>query len=192
MIMKSLIVFAHPNPKSFNYALVAAVEKVLRARGDEVRTRDLYKANFNPILDSQQLAEVQQGCVPSDVALEQEQVSWADNLIFIYPLWWFDRPAVLKGWFDRVFTNGFAFAYEDGQLRGQLGSKRVMLVITTGGNQADFGVDADQLCASGTRATLSFCGVSQIVQKVFYAVPAVDDAARQAMLLELEDLVESL
>ena len=192
MFMKSLIVFANPNTKSFNYALVATVQKSLRARGDEVRMRDLYKANFNPILDSQQLAEVQQGRVPDDVELEQEQVSWADNLIFIYPLWWFDRPAVLNGWFDRVFTNGFAFAYEDGQLQGQLSSKRVMLVITTGGNQADFGIESYQLCTSGTRATLSFCGVDQILQKVFYAVPAVDDAARQAMLLELEGLAESL
>ncbi|MDG0996624.1 MAG: NAD(P)H-dependent oxidoreductase [Gammaproteobacteria bacterium] len=190
--MKSLIVFAHPNPNSFNYALVAAVEKKLRARGDEVRKRDLYSADFNPVLDSQQLAEVQQGRVPSDVAEEQHEVVWADNLIFIYPLWWFDRPALLKGWFDRVFTNGFAFAYEAGQLQGRLGSKRVMIVITTGGSEADFGADADQLCSSGTRATLSFCGVDQIIQKVFYAVPAVDDAARQAMLLELENLTETL
>tara|TARA_B110000971_G_scaffold221341_1_gene268074 strand:- start:5267 stop:5845 length:579 start_codon:yes stop_codon:yes gene_type:complete len=192
MAMKSLIVFAHPNPNSFNYALVAAVEKKLRARGDEVRKRDLYSADFNPVLDSQQLAEVQQGRVPSDVAEEQQEVVWADNLIFIYPLWWFDRPALLKGWFDRVFTNGFAFAYEAGQLQGRLGSKRVMIVITTGGSEADFGADADQLCSSGTRATLAFCGVDQIIQKVFYAVPAVDDAARQAMLLELENLTETL
>jgi len=192
MVMKSLIVFAHPNPQSFNYALVTAAEESLRARGDEVRVRDLYKEGFNPILDSQQLAEVQQGRVPSDVAREQEQVCWADNLIFIYPLWWFDRPAVLKGWFDRVFTNGFAFAYEDGRLQGRLGSKRVMLVITAGGNQTDFGLDADQLCTGGTRATLSFCGVDQVLQKVFYSVPAVDDAARQAMLAELESLAKSL
>ena len=65
-----------------------------------------------------------------------------------------------------------------------------MVIVTTGGSKEDFGKNADQLTRSTTEGTLAFCGITEIVDRVFYSVPIVDDAVRQAMLDELKVMVQ--
>ena len=187
--MNVLIVYAHPNPQSFNKSILDVVEAEFKQRGDVVRLRDLYADDFNPVLDEAQLELQTQGDVPADVVRHQKDVAWADTITIIYPLWWFDRPAILKGWFDRVFTNGFAFSFEDGEIKGLLSGKRAMVIVTTGGTKEDFGKNADQLTRSTTEGTLAFCGITNIVDRVFYSVPIVDDNTRQEMLDELKSFI---
>ena len=55
--------------------------------------------------------------IPHDVKMEQEKVNRADVLAFIYPVWWSDCPAKLKGWFDRVWTYGYAYLYDESEER---------------------------------------------------------------------------
>jgi NAD(P)H dehydrogenase (quinone) len=98
----------------------------------------------------------------------------------------------LKGWFDRVFTNGYAFSFDENGLQGLLKGKRAMVVVTAGGTKEDFGKNADQLTKSTTEGTLAFCGITDIVDRVFYSVTMVDDDARAAMLSECEQLVADL
>lgn len=190
--MNVLIVYAHPNSASFNKAILEIVHDEFVRRGDDVRVRDLYAEQFNPVLNEKQLALQNEGKVPEDVAREQGHVAWADMLVLIYPLWWFDRPAILKGWFDKVFTNGFAFSFNDDHVQGLLTGKRAMVIVTTGGTEEDFGRDADQLTRSTTEGTLAFCGITEIIDRVFYSVPIIDDAARQSMLHEVKNLVREI
>ena len=110
--MNVLVVYAHPNPESFNKSILELVQAEFANRGDDVRVRDLYTEKFDPVLDESQLVLQTGGGIPADIKCEQDHVQWADAIVLIYPLWWFDRPAILKGWFDRVFTNGFAFRYD--------------------------------------------------------------------------------
>lgn len=102
--MKVLTIFAHPNPKSFNRAVLDTVTGELRKKNAEVRVKDLYAMNFNPILSGSDFEQLLAGKVPDDIAAEQADVTWADVLIFIYPIWWIGQPAILKGWLDRVMT----------------------------------------------------------------------------------------
>lgn len=187
--MNVLIVYAHPNPKSFNKAAVEYVHAEFKARGDEVRIKDLYAEKFNPILDVSQLAMQSEGKVPNDVIEEQAIIEWADAIVIIYPLWWSGRPAILKGWFDRVLTNGFAFGFENGELRGFLSDKRALIVITAGGKRDEIG-SSDEELVKNTADSLSFCGINSIKQQVFYSVPEVDDLTRQRMLVDIKKVVK--
>lgn len=188
--MNVLLVYAHPNPGSFNKATVDYVQAEFKARGDEVRIKDLYAEKFNPILDQSQLAMQSRGEVPPDVIAEQADINWADTLVMIYPLWWSGRPAILKGWFDRVLTNGFAFGFENGELRGFLSDKRALIVITAGGKRDEIGASDDEL-VKNTADSLIFCGISEIKQQVFYSVPEVDDTVRAQMLDDIKNIVKA-
>ncbi len=188
--MNVLIVYAHPNPLSFNQSILKVVHNCFKDKGASVRLKDLYAERFDPVLGEAQLSLQNEGKIPDDIKREQEQVTWADTIVVIYPLWWFDRPAILKGWFDRVFTNGFAFSFDENGVTGLLKGKRAIVVVTAGGTKEDFGKNADQLTKSTTEGTLAFCGITDIADRVFYSVPIVDDEARKKMLKELEVLVE--
>lgn len=131
--MNVLIVYAHPSPTSYNSALKDAALEALIERGASVKVSDLYGMNFNPVA---QLSDVvvpkNLDEVPEDLRVEREKVEWADHIIFQFPMWWTSAPAIVKGWFDRVFAAGFAYGpgvYNHGNLKG----KKAMLSITTGG-----------------------------------------------------------
>jgi NAD(P)H dehydrogenase (quinone) len=147
--MKVLIVFAHPEPKSFNGALKDIAVASLQANGHEVQVSDLYQmrwradlgqedfqgARDNPnFLDLSREQEHMMGTYGpgADVLAEQAKVLWCDLLIFQFPMWWFGMPAILKGWVDRVMVRGFAYVkgrkYDTGMLKG----RRAMISTTTG------------------------------------------------------------
>jgi putative NADPH-quinone reductase len=133
MKMNVLIVYAHPSPTSYNAALKDAAVEALMNRGASVKISDLYAMNFNPvaIMDDTIVPDNPED-VPEDLRLEREKVSWADYIIFQFPMWWTSAPAILKGWFDRVFAANFAYgpgAYNHGNFK----DKKAMLSFTVGG-----------------------------------------------------------
>lgn len=183
--MKVLALIAHPNAKSFCHALFDKLIAGMIKAGHEVRVRDLYRDNFNPVLSARELADLREGRIADDVQVEQRWLSWAEGLLIVYPLWWLDRPAMLKGWFDRVMTHGFAFDYVDGNPRGLLTLKKALIIVTTGESEASFermGVRIDQLLFPVTVGSLRFCGVQEVVARVFWEVPSRAQGEREAML----------
>ena len=102
--MNVLIVFAHPNPHSFNHAILNQVDATLRERGHLTRIRDLYQMQFRAVMDREDLDRNWRGDLPEETLREHEAIRWAQGLVFIYPIWWFGPPAILKGWIDRVFV----------------------------------------------------------------------------------------
>lgn len=192
--MKALVVFAHPNPKSFNKAILDTVIRELQQKNAEVRVKDLYASKFNPVLTGADFEQFQAGKVPEDIAAEQADVSWADTLIFIYPIWWVGQPAILKGWIDRVFSYGFAYQVTEegpvGLLKGKLAR-----VITTSGSSAEVWGQIGVLEALNTvtiTGTFNFSGITDAVHKNLYSVPTVTDAERKAMLEDVGQIIRSL
>jgi NAD(P)H dehydrogenase (quinone) len=95
--------------------------------------RDLYEVGFDPVLRGTDFEAYQSGKLPWDIKVEQDEISWADFITFVYPIWWTGIPAVLKGYFDRVFSYGFAYAIdENGELQRLLSGKRVAVFNTHG------------------------------------------------------------
>jgi len=146
--MNILIVHAHPEPQSFCSALFTAAVDTLSTGGHDVQTSDLYSIGFDPISDRRNFTTVKNphylkpqieemhasesgGFVP-ELGTEMCKVEWCDLMIWQFPLWWFSVPAILKGWFDRVFAMGrfygYGHIYETVVLKG----KKTMLPLATG------------------------------------------------------------
>lgn len=108
--MKALVVYCHPNPRSFTAALRDVVMNELKDAGAEVRLIDLYKNGFNPVMSQAELACYDdEGRNCSGLEEDTGHLCWCDTLLFVYPTWWYGMPAILKGWLDRVFLPGIAF-----------------------------------------------------------------------------------
>ena len=163
--MNILIVYAHPEPRSFNGALRDVAVEALRAAGHAVVVSDLYAMAFGAVagvadflgeradsevlsIPREQTRAYETGTLAPDILIEQDKVRRADLVIFQFPMWWFGMPAILKGWVDRVFARGFAYVagrkYDTGLMRG----KTAMVVATTGTSADTYapdGIDGDIL-----------------------------------------------
>ncbi len=205
--MKSLIVYAHPEPTSFTAALKDTARHALVAMGHEVEVSDLYGEGFNPVagrhdfvaaLDpqrfhyqSEQLHASKTGGFSAELAREQARLMRADLLLFVFPLWWGGLPAILKGWFDRVCAYGVAYA--DGKRfdQGYFVGRRAALAIATGGTSERFSAgntygEIGDVLYPVRRCILEYLGLEVVEPFVAYAAPRVDDAARKAYLRQWE------
>lgn len=178
-----LAILAHPdNKESFNAALLESTKQACLEADAHLEVNDLYANNFNPVLSKQDLDAAFAGSPAADVRSEQEKVAKADVVIFHHPVFWFDRPAILKGWFDRVLTNGFAFHIAEHGPKGLLKGKRG-LVIQTAGTPPEFyaAMNAGGYPQAGIeRGTLGFCGMDASTI-THYNVLAVSDDELDAM-----------
>jgi NAD(P)H dehydrogenase (quinone) len=135
--MKCLVVIAHPVTDSLCHALAQSAIQALSGAGHTVQVEDLYATEFPP---AQTAGERQSYYAPSfDAAAVQAQIErllWAEALVLVFPTWWFGFPAILKGWFDRVWAPGVAYdhASDLGPIRPRLHHLRQALAITSLGS----------------------------------------------------------
>ena len=185
--MRVLIVYAHPNPASFNHAMLESCHQGLLAAGHEVRIKDLYQENFDPVLRANDLATLQTGVIPPKIAHEQEALLWAEGLIFIYPLWWYERPAILKGWFDHVLTYGTAYTYDANGPQGLLKHQKALVLITAGSDKNFYeATNAETLIHRPmTDGTLSFCGIKNVHYEIYYNIPTLPLVEREQILQQI-------
>lgn len=136
--MQHLIISAHPNEGSFSNALADALKKDSEHNDVKVVVRNLYDLDFNPVLTSDDLAQIKNGDTPADIAKEQKILGESDIISLVYPLWWGSFPAVLKGYFDRVLTNGFAFEITSNGAEGLLKGKKAFLHTSMGNSVEEY------------------------------------------------------
>ncbi|WP_095145118.1 MULTISPECIES: NAD(P)H-dependent oxidoreductase [unclassified Pseudomonas] len=107
-----LVILGHPSSNSFCGALADRYAQAANSAGHEVRELRLGALSFDPILREgyQQVQPLE-----ADLLKAQADITWAEHLTFVYPIWWGAIPALLKGFFDRVFLPGFAFKYRPGK-----------------------------------------------------------------------------
>ena len=136
--MHIYILYAHPNQKSFCREVLKHFIQGLAEAGHTHEVCDLYKNGFQSEMDqAQYMREVggdPHALLPDDVEKEHAKIARSDALVFIYPVWWSDCPAKLKGWFDRVWTYGYAYFYEDDNERKSFISPKKALVICPAGH----------------------------------------------------------
>jgi NAD(P)H dehydrogenase (quinone) len=109
--MHALIVFSHPAPDSFTHAVAAQVGAGVADSGHTFEVADLTAEGFDPRFNLHDVRAFQlKEPVPEDVAREHARLGRAKALILVYPVYWWSMPAMLKGWIDRVFSNGWAYA----------------------------------------------------------------------------------
>ncbi len=190
--MNALIIYAHPNPGSFNAALAGVAEDMLEQSKINLKVKDIYGLEFNPVLSEEDFKAFHTGHLPEDIQAEQADVKWADLLIIITPVWWYSFPAILKGYIDRVFSIGFAYQYDSDGPHGMLGGKKV-LVITTSGAEEETAISTGMLEVIRTMVNgiFNFCGFDFIQYENYYAVPTVTDQERKGMLNHFREILKT-
>jgi NAD(P)H dehydrogenase (quinone) len=197
--MKYFIVYGHPEPKSLSGYLKDRAVSALKAAGHQVIVSDLYAMGWKAVADADDFPErVRDGLLKytkasreafaagtqaADIAEEQRKLLWADAVIVQFPLWWYGMPAILKGWFDRVYAYGFAYGrgahggphwgdrFGDGILKG----RRAMVAIMIGGRMAHYGPrgvngTVDDLLWPIHHGVLYYPGFDVIPPTVFYEI----------------------
>jgi len=132
--MKCLVVTTHPLSKSLCGALTEHVVNKLTSMNHEVVLEDLYAVNFDPLLTAAERESYYTGTYDaSNIPDQVDRLQEAEALILLFPTWWFSFPAMLKGWFDRVWGPGIAYdhASDLGPIKPRLDNLRKVLVITT-------------------------------------------------------------
>jgi putative NADPH-quinone reductase len=132
--MRFLVLFAHPDPASFDAALHRCTVDALRGNGHEVDDCDLYAEGFQPVLSLEERHKYNdEGAPHPEVAAHVERLRAAQGLAFVYPTWYFGMPAILKGYLDRVWLPGIAFTMVDGKPRSKLHHIVRFAAVTTYG-----------------------------------------------------------
>lgn len=123
---KVFLIMGHPTKDSFSGKLADAYEKALIKKGYEVRRQDVIDLKFNLITTTENYLKPER-----DLIKTQNDIKWADEIIFFYPLWWGFIPALLKGYIDRVFIPGFAYAYDENMKHSNYLKGKTMRVFST-------------------------------------------------------------
>lgn len=131
--MKTLVIFTHPNHQSLCYAFLKKVLEGISENPNitDVRVLDLYEERFNPVLIFNE--EKRRRDMHIDPRLEKyrEQITWAEKIVFIYPIWWGRPPAMLLGYIDQLFASNFAYKDKGGLFpEGLLKGKSVVCIST--------------------------------------------------------------
>lgn len=140
--MHTLIVTAHPETQSLTHAIAAQLAHGIN-QGDAPHTLEfahLAQEGFDPRFSEADLAvHRRQAAPPPDVRVEHERIERSDTLVLVFPVYWWSMPALLKGWIDRVFSNGWAFDYDpQGSFTKKLGRLSVHLVGVAGADASTF------------------------------------------------------
>ena len=134
--MRVLVVYCHPVETSVAAALHDEAVAALRAAGHDVQDLDLYAEGFDPVLNRQGRIDYHdESRNRRSIERYVEQSRWAEGLVVVYPTWWYGLPAMLKGYFDRVWVPGVAFGFDaQGHITtGQLSNIRKIAGVTTSG-----------------------------------------------------------
>jgi len=135
--MNCLLVIAHPQKDSLCGYLARKVQEQIEAKGHQVTVKNLYEDAFNPVLRREERDSYYQAAFDQQwVAEEIAQLKQAEMLVLVFPTWWFSFPAILKGWFDRVWAPGHAYdhASDFGPITAKLTKLKQVRVITTLGS----------------------------------------------------------
>lgn len=206
---KVLVVFAHPESKSFCAAIKDTAVAALTRAGHEVKISDLYAMKMILPLDKSDFTTLahpdyfkpqseQAECnkrafdgFSDEVKAEHEKVKWCDTLLFIFPLYWWSVPGIMKNWIDRVLSMGFAWGSKG---NGSLQPRKGMVLYTTGGPKeffASVGVE-DVTSKQLNLGVFKFCGMSPLEPFVAYQVAWVGDQQRKKYLEEVAAAMEGI
>jgi NAD(P)H dehydrogenase (quinone) len=133
--MRVLLIHSHPREDSLSAALRDAAHSALTAGGHEVEVRNLYAEGFVPALTAEERGRYHD--VSGNLAGIEDHVESlrrAEALLLVYPTWWYGMPAMLKGWFDRVWAPGVAFRLGEGAIEPMLTNIRKIGIVTTYGS----------------------------------------------------------
>jgi len=188
--MHAHLVLAHPEPRSFNGHLQSVAARALTDDGWSVSSTDLYADGFDPAegavhyakrsdparfdAQAEQRHAADTDSIPGEVAAEIARLDRSDLVILQYPMWWHMPPAMLKGWFDRVFVYGGVYKSDMRFEKGRFVGKRAMLSVTVATSAETYAHDGRSgdidLLLWPIHFTLAYVGFDVLPPHVAYGV----------------------
>lgn len=196
--MKILTVFSHPFRDKYPAAVMDAFHQPILAAGHSVDVLDLHQEGFDPRFTQEDHAHFWGGPLPEGIAAMHHRVTRADQLAFIFPVYWWSMPALMKGWIDRVFTGGWAYRYGKGANdRGKapmdaLLSNMPTLLIGIGGSKHQVYEKYRYDEAMRTQIDVgifAYCGITDVSSQLIYDIEGDDNGQqRTAGLAQAREL----
>ena len=177
--MHLLTVFSHPFTDRYPAAVMDAFHEPFSAAGHTIDVLDLHQEDFDPRFTKEDHAHFWGGPVPDGIADMHRRVEAADRLAFVFPVYWWGMPALMKGWLERVFTGGWAYQYGAGVAdRGKEPLNSMLQNIPTtllgiGGSKEGtyrkYGYD-DAMRAQIDVGTFAYCGIDDVESHLIFDV----------------------
>lgn len=184
--MKTLIITAHPSSHGFTHAIAEVLRDARIEKGDQVEIMDLYKTDLKQ--DYLRFEEPREMKNPDPVrdAIHQK-MAWADELIFIHPLWWLTMPAIMKNFLDHNITSPFAFHYDNGKRIPGLCGRSARLYITCDGPVALYVFLGLPFIINWVIGIFTFCGINTDYFKIIRMMDLkLDEKKRKKMLARIK------
>jgi putative NADPH-quinone reductase len=181
-----LLILGHPSGASFCAALAERYVQSAIDAGHEVRQLRLGELDFDPVL-REGYRQIQ--ALEEALSVAQSDILWAEHLTLVYPIWWGGIPALLKGFFDRVFLPGFAFKYRKGKafpdklLKGR--TAHLLVTMDTPPWYYRWFYRMPGL-HQVRKTTLEFCGIKPLRTLTFGPVLGSSDHQRKAWLRQAQ------
>ncbi|WP_338496585.1 NAD(P)H oxidoreductase [Streptomyces sp. SJL17-4] len=189
MAAHTLLVLAHPRTDSLTAQVAARLHARLKDEGGTVDVLDLYAEGFDPALrpEDEPDWENREKVYSPEVHAHMDRILAADDIVVVFPVWWFTPPAILKGWIDRVWNYGFAY----GRSRPRLAGKRLLWLALMGGTSEEIeqlGM-TDALGLMLVTGIAKYCGLPDASLRVLHGtelsgMPVELRAGRVAELLD--------
>lgn len=193
--MKTVIVFDHPytvsasknepHNRSFTAALCDSLIKKLKEKGEVVDLIDLHTDGFNPVMTREDLANWRKG-VPMNAQVEdyQSRIRMADQIVFMFPVWWELMPAMSKGFIDKVFAKDILYTGSGARMKTTLNRGTKIAVVTVMGTPKGiystvFGKPAIKALHKGT---FSKTGLNNFTWKCYSSVDKLSLQHRQKLI----------
>lgn len=192
---RALVVYCHPNPKSFTRAVLDSVTDGLRRAGCDFDLVDLYAEGFDPVLVVDETRRRRDLGTVEETRHARALLGGATTLLFVYPIWWGGFPAMLKGYLDRVFVSGLTYSFE-GRPREAVFPTGLMR-----GRAAHFfyTLDSPALVAwldpgwwSNVFTVFRYCGFSPVRRHYLARLKLTTAAQREAWLAEVRERGEAI
>lgn len=185
---KILIIQGNPDKDSFCHALATSYKKGASGADADVKEICVGEIEFNPLLAAGYKKEIklEQGLIDA-----QQQIKWADHLVFVYPTWWGTMPALLKGFIDRTFVPGFGFRYRKDSVWWDklLTGKSARLIVTMDTPPWYYRlIYRSPGHHAMKKSTLEFCGIKPVKITSIGSIKQSTMPKRESWLAQVENL----
>lgn len=208
--MNVLFVYAHDDPKSFGAAMHNRALSYFEKNGHQNEVSDLYASGFqavaakwdfkvsggahqNYMLEQKRVSDSgDDNAFAEDIKQEIAKVRKADLILFEFPIWWSAPPAIMKGWFDKVFALGVAWDGDHRYASGLLKGKQALIIAGAGDSEAHYSEDGIhgatlvQHLYPLLHSTLAHAGIDVHKPFLTFGLTVADDGEREAYLSDLD------
>ncbi|NHJ05301.1 MAG: flavodoxin family protein [Candidatus Heimdallarchaeota archaeon] len=183
--MNVLIIFAHPNEESFGYALLKNFQIGLVDANNQIEVHNLYSDKFNPILTKEELLDASKLEEDPLIMKYRKDIQWANIIVIMHPAYWYSTPAILKGYFDRILVEGFAYDYVNENPIPKLLNKKGILIQTFDTEEHLEKSLFEDITYKTVYFTWKYCGIENWKRFTLFRVNFVSNEKREEWLKQI-------